>query len=118
MGYDIPITNKGGAQMNNLPMIHKEQTQLHYESKSTNGVHSMNILKNPTTVKLLASQIILACNGYIALIMTEKQLRELISHYASQHGKKLFSKDGLNPTVTTRIGKKRAELVNIMLSGF
>ena len=104
--------------MNKLPIIHKEQNQLQCESKSTKGVHSMNILKNPTTVKLLASQIILACDGYIALKMTEKQFRELITHYASQHGKKLFSKDGLNPTVTIRIGKKRAELVNLMLSGF
>lgn len=77
--------------MNELPMIHKEQNQLQCESKSTKGVHSMNILKNPTTVKLLANQIILACDGYIALKMTEKQLRELIMHYASKHGKKLFS---------------------------
>ena len=104
--------------MTKLSMIHKEQNQLQCKSKSTKEVHSMNILKNPTTVKLLASQIILACDGYISLKMTEKQFRELITHYASQHGKKLFSKDGLNPTVTIRIGKKRAELVNIILSGF
>jgi uncharacterized protein (TIGR04540 family) len=83
-----------------------------------NEGHFMNILKNPTTVKLLASQLILACDSYIALRITENQLRELITHYASQHGKKLFSKDGLNPTVAIRIGKKREELVNIMLSGF
>lgn len=78
----------------------------------------MDILKNPTTVKLLASQIISACDSYIALKMPEKQFRELLIHYASQHGKKLFSKDGLNPTVAIRIGKKRVELVKIMLSGF
>lgn len=77
----------------------------------------MDILKNPTTVKLLASQIISACDNYIALKMPEKQFKELIFHYASQHGKKLFSKNGLNPTVTIRIGKKRVELVEIMLSG-
>lgn len=78
----------------------------------------MDVLKNPTTVKLLASQIISACDSYIALKMPEKQFKELITHYASQHGKKLFSKDGLNPTVAIRIGKKRVELVKIMLSGF
>lgn len=78
----------------------------------------MDILKNPTTVKSLASQIIAACDNYIALKMPEKQFRELITYYASQHGKKLFSKDGLNPTVAIRIGKKRSELVKIMLSGF
>jgi uncharacterized protein (TIGR04540 family) len=78
----------------------------------------MDILKNPTTVKSLAIQIITACDGYVALKMSEKQLKELITHYASQHGKKLFSRNGLNPTIIKRIGKKRVELVNIMLSGF
>ena len=50
----------------------------------------MNILKNPTTVKLLAVQIIKACDGYISLELSEKQFRELLFHYASQHGTKLF----------------------------
>ena len=100
------------------PMISKEQKLFKLNSKSTKGVLFMDILKNPTTVKLLALQIITACDSYIALKMPEKQFRELIIHYASQHGKKLFSKDGLNPTVAIRIGKKRVELVEIMLSGF
>ena len=78
----------------------------------------MEILKNPTTVKLLAAQISLACNDYIARKLTEKQFRELLFHYASHHGKKLFSVKDLNPTIINRIGKKRLELVNIMLEGF
>lgn len=78
----------------------------------------MEFLKNPITVKSLAAQIIKACDNYISLKIPEKQLKELIAHYATQHGKKLFSHSGLNPTVTNRIGKKRSELVNIMLSGF
>lgn len=78
----------------------------------------MNVLKNPTTIKLLASQIIIACDDYISLKMPEKQFKELIMYYASQHGKKLFSNGGLNPTIAIRIGKKRLGLINIMLSGF
>ncbi len=78
----------------------------------------MNILRNPTTVKSLASQIIQACDGYIELKIPEKQFKELITHYASRHGKKLFAQNDLNPTIVNRIGKKRVELVNIMLSGF
>lgn len=78
----------------------------------------MEILKNPTTVKLLAVQIIKACNEYISLKLTEKQFRELLFHYASQHGKKLFSIKGINPTIVNRIGKKKLELVNIMLKGY
>lgn len=78
----------------------------------------MDILKNPTTVKMLANQIIMACDSYISLKIPEKQFRELITHYASRHGKKMFSKDGLNSTISIRIGKKRVELVGIILSGF
>jgi len=78
----------------------------------------MDILKNPITVKLLAVQIIKACDGYISLKLSEKQFKELLFHYASQHGTKLFSIKGFNPTIVNRIGKKRLELVNIMLSGY
>lgn len=78
----------------------------------------MDILRNPTTVKLLAAQIIIACDNYIALKITEKQLKELIFHYAFHHGKKLFSTRDINPTIVNRIGKKRLELLRIMLEGF
>lgn len=78
----------------------------------------MDILKNPTTVKLLAIQIIKACDEYISLKLPEKQFLELLYHYASQHGTKLFSTKGINPTIVNRIGKKRLELVNIMLNGY
>lgn len=78
----------------------------------------MDILKNPTTVKLLAAQLIQACDEYIAKKLPEKQFKELIYHYASCHGNKIFSVKGINPTIVNRIGKKRLELVNIMLGGF
>ena len=78
----------------------------------------LDILKNPTTVKLLSAQLILACDYYIAKKMPEKELKELLLHYASHHGEKLFSISGLNPTVTNRIGKKRLNLINIILEGF
>jgi len=56
----------------------------------------MNVLKNPTTVKSLANQIIAACDCYVELKIPENQLKELIMHYASLHVKKLFSYNGLN----------------------
>lgn len=83
-----------------------------------NGVMKLDILKNPTSVKLLASQILNACDEYIARKITEKQLKELLFHYASRHGNKLFGIKGINPTIVNRIGKKRLELLNIMLEGF
>lgn len=78
----------------------------------------MEILKNPVTVKQLASQLIIACDNYISQKIPEKQFRELITYYATRHGKKLFARNGFNPTVVIKIGKKRVELVKIMLSGF
>jgi uncharacterized protein (TIGR04540 family) len=78
----------------------------------------LDILRNPTTVKLLAAEIIQACDGYIGRKLTEKQFRELLLHFASNHGKKLFCRVGINPTIVNRIGKKRLELMNIMLEGF
>jgi len=78
----------------------------------------LDILKNPTTVKLLASQIIKACDDYIAMKITEKHFKEIIIHYASRHGTKLFCANGFNPTIVNRIGKKRLELLNIMLEDF
>lgn len=76
-----------------------------------------DVLRNPTTVKLLASQINLACDYYIARKISEKQLKELVFHYAKKHGNKLFGNNGINPTVQNRIGKKRIELLELMLEG-
>ena len=84
-----------------------------------NKKYEFDILKNPTTIKLLAQQIKAACDAYISREMKEKDFRELILHYATYHGKKLFCASGsLNPTVINRIGKKRCELVELMLKDF
>lgn len=81
----------------------------------------MNLLKNPTSVKMLASEIVKACDDYVGKRVSEKQLKELIWHYASVHGVKLFSaleENGFNPTIASRIGQKRLTLVKIILDGF
>ena len=49
---------------------------------------------------------------------SKKELKDLLLHYASRHGEKLFSTKGFNTTVTSRIGKKRLNLINIILEGF
>jgi len=78
----------------------------------------IGILRNPTTVKVLAKEIIVASDSYIAKQMDEKEYRELIVYYATYHGKKLFSNNGsLNPTIKDRIGSKRCYLVKLMLQG-
>lgn len=78
----------------------------------------MEIIKNPTTVKLLAQQLIKACDLYLSLKISEESLKELIWYYGKYHGIKLFKAQELNPTVINRIGKRRADLVVRMLFGF
>ncbi len=87
--------------------------------QNMNKKYEIDILRNPTTVKLLAQQIKAASDAYISRKIKEKEYRELILYYATYHGKKLFSASGsLNPTVVNRIGKKRCELVELMLRDF
>ncbi len=81
--------------------------------------YEIGILKNPTTVKLLANELVLASDLYIAKQLDEKHYRELILYFAKYHGKKLFAASGsLNPTVKNRIGSKRCGLVELMLEGY
>jgi len=87
--------------------------------QNMNKKYEIDILRNPTTVKLLAQQIKAASDAYISRKIKEKEYRELILYYATYHGKKLFSASGsLNPTVVNRIGKKRCGLVELMLRDF
>jgi len=78
-----------------------------------------NIIKNPSTIKQMAEQIIIAIDAYSSLRFEENALKELILYYANKHGKKLFGKQGkINPTIRNIIGKKRCELVRLMLRGY
>ena len=56
----------------------------------------MEFLKNPTTVKMLAAQIIKACDNYIALQLPEKQLKELVITSYSIHYTKLYEAGSSN----------------------
>ncbi len=71
------------------------------------------------TVKQTAGLVKAACDLYIEHKLSEKHLKELVFHYAGVHGNKFFGIHGtLNPTLEKIIGKKRKELVEIMLSDF
>jgi len=78
----------------------------------------MDFMMYPTTVKMLAAEIINACDAYISRKIGAEGLRKLILHYASNYPDMLFNAQDLNPTVLNRIGKKRANLVNKMLEGY
>ncbi|HEY5562447.1 MAG TPA: TIGR04540 family protein [Clostridiaceae bacterium] len=78
----------------------------------------MELIKNPTTVKLLSQQIIKACDLYLCSKLPEDKLRELIWYYGKYHGDKLFREQKLNSTLLNRIGKRRATLVERILCGF
>lgn len=87
-------------------------------TKKTQDV-SVCVLRNPLTVKQMAEQLKVACDLYVVFKLSEQNLKELLYHYASVHGSKFFGEKGiLNPTLEKIIGKKRRELVGIMLSNF
>jgi len=78
----------------------------------------MEFLMYPTTVKMLASEIISACDAYISRKIPAEHLKKVIWQFAEHSPDMLFSADKLNSTVLNRIGKKRAFLVNKMLEGY
>ena len=78
----------------------------------------MEFLLYPTTVKMLAAEVIAACDAYISRKITTEELRTVIWHYANHYPQMLFNAQDLNPTVLNRIGKKRALLVNKMLEDY
>ncbi len=78
----------------------------------------MEFLLYPTTVKMLAAEIISASDAYISRKISVQELQAVIWHYAKHYPKMLFNAQDLNPTVLNRIGKKRALLVNKMLEGY
>ena len=78
----------------------------------------MEFLLYPTTVKILAAEIIAACDAYISRKIGVEALRELVFHYAENYPEMLFNAQELNPTVLNRIGKKRAKLLNKILEGY
>lgn len=88
-------------------------------SVKTDQKVEIRFLNNPLTVKQMAAQINAASDAYVSMKITENDMRILLHHYATKHGKKLFGDHGsLNPTICKIIGKKRIELVKILLSGY
>jgi uncharacterized protein (TIGR04540 family) len=78
----------------------------------------LDFLLYPTTVKMLAAELIIACDAYVSRKISDNALKELIWHYAKHYPKMLFKARDLNPTILNRIGKKRALLVNKMLEDY
>jgi len=78
----------------------------------------MEFLIYPTTVKMLAAEIISVCDAYVSRKITAKHLKKVIWQFAEHSPSMLFSEENLNPTILNRIGKKRAILVNKMLEGY
>ena len=78
----------------------------------------MEFVMYPTTVKMLATEIISACDAYVSRKIGAGDFRKVILHYASNYPEMLFNAQDLNPTILNRIGKKRANLVNKMLEGY
>ena len=72
----------------------------------------MDIIRNPRTVKTLASEIIKVCDSYWSRQISESDAKELITYWSKNEAIKLFKGKDLNSTITKIIGKRRIELIN------
>jgi uncharacterized protein (TIGR04540 family) len=78
---------------------------------------SVQYLKNPKTVKGLASEIKNICDDYWSRKIQENLAIDFIIQYATYDSDKFFRGSELNPTLVKILGKKRVELVNKFLQG-
>jgi len=80
----------------------------------------MEFLLYPTTVKMLAAEIINVCDAYLSRKISHIELKSIIVHYANNYPRMLFNAQDLNPTVLNRIGKRLdpLSLENIHLKHF
>lgn len=79
----------------------------------------MDFIKNPPTVKVLAEELIRACNAYLARQITDKELSYILQGWAKSDGEKLFNgTEGYNPTIVQRVGKKRLSIIHRSLDGY
>lgn len=76
------------------------------------------ILKNPRTIKDMATQIKFLCDGYWSRSISEKEAKEMVFYWGNHEGRKLFKGKDLNPTIKKIIGKRRIELVEKWLQGY
>lgn len=77
----------------------------------------MELLMYPITVKMLAAELITACDAYISRQINVGEFKEFIYHCANNYPEMLFNAQELNPTVLNRVGKKRENLINKILVG-
>lgn len=75
-------------------------------------------MRFPSTQKELASEIKKACDNYFARKISNDDFTELLTWYASKFPQRLFFGDMLNPTITKVLGKKRCEIINLILEDF
>jgi uncharacterized protein (TIGR04540 family) len=78
----------------------------------------MEFIQYPTTVKMLAAELITACDAYVSRKIGAEDLKKIVIHYATNCPDMLFNASELNPTILNRIGKKREKLVNKVLEGY
>ena len=74
-----------------------------------------NYILYPSTIKALAEEIKRACNDYNARRINNDEIKEVINWYAENQADKLFAAEEINPTISKIIGKKRVNLINILL---
>lgn len=73
-------------------------------------------MQYPGTVKALAAEIRGVCDDYYAKKINNDKVKEVILWYAANQTEKLFVGETINPTIAKILGKRRVQLVNVLLA--
>lgn len=82
----------------------------------------VNYIKHPKNVLEMCKELKRCIDGYWSAQVTEGDLKEVILHYATNYPNRLFMQgneetEGYTKTAHQRLGKRRLELINKMISG-
>jgi len=75
-------------------------------------------LKYPETVLLLAGELKRGLDAYRARQVSEKEIQEMVFHYASTAADLLFDGEAYNITIQRKLGSKRMRILDKMLNGY
>lgn len=75
-------------------------------------------IKNPKSVRALSKELMKICDQYWTGNESEAVLKEYVNHVARHN--KLLENNGkdINRSIRTIVGKRRVELVSLMLDGY
>lgn len=75
----------------------------------------MEIIKHPKTIVSLSEEIKKVCDAYWNREISDEELRKILFYWSEKEKDKLFVNNEYRPLIVRLIGKKRKDLLDIIL---